>query len=140
MGLLEDLQLVVDELGHDYWEDGYTEESVNEGCELLTGIVNKQDLPGQVVVVWDFCDMWGFGGDSSLYYVQSVKRNGGLGYDFWELDIPFRKEADLRHRHFVDGIMAVKVGVPPDFKRAASKISEEGYNVTDRYCPTKELD
>jgi hypothetical protein len=122
------------ELGAGYWEDGYTEAEVDAGCEYLTRVAGAMGLPGDVCVVWDHRDMYGFGGDSGLYYVAP----DGRGCELETMPFLNADEGEAQAADFLDELAAV-AGGRGRWQKGLERKHREGYNVAWRYSPNREL-
>ncbi len=144
----------MEELGPEFWKDGYTPEMVTPGCASLQKVTEIVGLSGLVGVVWAFLDRWGFGGDSELCYLQWVVEGGvrdGPARQFvgvWSLPMPYREyrhngralHARGRAQGFVDALVRIRRGrVAPD-RHLDVWPHEECHNFTQRYAPDEELD
>jgi hypothetical protein len=55
----------------DAWKDGYCPADAEEVLRALNSLVRAARLDGKIVLVWQFIDEWGPGGNSALFYISS---------------------------------------------------------------------
>lgn len=67
------------------WSEGYTEHNINRDLGELNRQLGQANLDGHLYVLWDLIDEFGFGGNSSLYYIRNDE-NGEWAY---EVTMPF---------------------------------------------------
>ena len=121
------LLVIRQELGPDYWEQGYTEDDVDIGCERLTTLATQFGLKGEVGVVWAHNDEYGFGGDSDLFYLE--EREGKVyGYS---LPMPFW--VDSEPEAFISALQRIADGqATPDAVWDSDDLYQEDYNWAER--------
>jgi hypothetical protein len=144
----------MEQLGPRFWTDGYVPAMVTPGCRPLQAAAEIVSLPGSVGVVWTFLDMWEFGGDSALCYLQWVLEGGVRDgpvrqlVGVWSLPMPYIEythngraiRARGRAQGFVDALVRVRRGkVAPD-RYLSVWPHEEDHNFAERYAPDEELD
>jgi len=144
----------LEEFGSSCWEGGYIPEGVTLGCAPLQAAAQVVGLPGAIGVLWNFCDRWGFGGDSDLCYLQwmmegsardgPVRRVVGV----WSLPKPYREyrrdgrmlHAKGKARDFVDALVHIRRGrVAPD-RYLDAWPHQQDHNLAEKYAPDEELD
>lgn len=128
------LEKIRNELGQDFWEEGYTEDEVNDGCFKLNEVArNVFGLPGEVAVMWNHNDPWsGFGGDSELVYIKEVP--GDIDrpelpgtVETWSLSSPFLADSDPND--FINDLRRIaRREAAPDAVYPAEEVFYDNYN------------
>jgi hypothetical protein len=103
---------------------GHTDDDVNSVAEDL-----MDTLGIDLIVVWDFEDMWGFGGDSDIFVAEGInlyEAPDGL-FDFLH-----EKDSEVTIEHLVNAKRGKRAKKPP--------FRSDYHNWSWRCNPNKELD
>jgi hypothetical protein len=125
---------VYEELGQGYWEGGYTEDEVSDGCEKLNKIASDVfGLPGEIGVMWNENDQFsGFSGDSELVYLHQRPADpdnpdGGTMVEAYSLPSPFYADSDPAD--FIADLRRIaRREARPDTVYPGDEVTSDNYN------------
>jgi hypothetical protein len=121
------------ELGAEYWkkDEVFDPDAMDAGCRHLSRAAQAMGLPGDLCVVWEVFDKFGFGGDSNLYYVAPNGRGCVI------IAVPF--QGDAQPAEFLDELAAIAEGRgPAKWKKLGRRYREE-YNIARHHNSKREL-